>query len=263
MKITKKEDHYLLKNDEGEYHLSLEEFNSLGEKKAIELAREEIKKKLDFRIYPYATINFSQASNLGFCEFGIEDFCQSLSLDLEDTYSIKDLNKGLTIGILKRYTTECLKLFGSNTLKYLGGVKEVLSEDTIDLVLREEFIPEKTLHTLSVKFAKSSLHLFESQYPKDRRPREAIEAKEAFIKGDITKEQLVAARSAAYSAYSAAHSAAYSAHSAAYSAAYSADSAARSAYSADSAARSAGLVAHSAARKEQIKIILKCIKEDI
>ena len=102
--------------------------------------------------------------------------------------------------------------------------------------------------SLAVFAARLCLDNFERAYPNDKRPREAIEAAERFIKYPTRSNKEAAesaARSAAWSAarsaaWSAARSAAWSAESAAWSAAWSAESAARSAaWSAESAARSA------------------------
>jgi len=258
MKITKTKKHVLLRNNKGEYHLSHEEFNSLGEDKSIELAEKEINKKTNSS-FSGETINFKQASALGFCSYGIKDFAEMLEIDVEGEYTIQELNEKLTIDALKEYPDECIKLFGKNTLKYLGGVEGILDEETVSLVLRKEFISEKTLHILSVKFAYSCLDNFEKEYPEDKRPRQAIEAKEAWILGNINDEQLHASSSAAHSAtYSAAvhaaHSAArYAGSSAARSAASSAASSA--AYSAASSASYSD--AYYAARKGQVQMILE------
>ena len=243
MKAIKKEDHVLFKNEHGEYHMMLSKYNELGDK-AQEYAEKEIEKKTK-SVFTGETINFKQARALGFCEYGIEDFCSKLNLGTDGEYKITDLNKRLTLEVLTEYPDECVKLFGKDTLKYLGGVKEVLNENTISLVLRPEFIDEVTLHKLSAKFARQSLANYEKQCPNDNRGRKAIEAKEAWIRGDITDEQLSAARSAARSAESAAWSA------------RSAESAAWSARSASWSARSA---AWSAANKEQVEMILKEIE---
>ena len=94
---------------------------------------------------------------------------------------------------------------------------------------------------LSVYAAYLCLDNFEKVYPDDKRPRQAIEAAERYVKSPTKKNQIAAesarsaARSAAESARSAAWSAARSAESAARSAARSAESAAWSARSAESA----------------------------
>jgi hypothetical protein len=189
MKITKNETNYLLKNEKGEYHFSIEEYEKLGEKKAIEIAEKEIEKKLKSN-YSNSTINFQQARDLGFCEYGIKDFCNELKLDIDKEYKMDDLNKMLTMNILQKYPNECLKLFGKDCIKYLGTVKELINENNIDLFLREEFIPARTLHELSVKFAYSTLHHFEKEYPNDDRPRKAIETKEKWIKEKVRLGEL-------------------------------------------------------------------------
>lgn len=252
MKIIKKERYVLFKNSDGEYHMSHEQFLLIGEDAAKKFALKEIwLKKSSF--YSNKTITFKQARLLGFCEYGIKDFCKQLELDIDGTYSIEELNKKLTIEVIKFYPDECIKLFGKNTLKYLGGAEGVLNEDTIELLLRPEFIPEMVLHKLSVKFAYQCLDDFEREYPDDKRPRKAIEAKEAWIKGDITDKQLAFSASASAASYAA--SASYSAY-----AALSAYASALSAYA--SAAYSASYAASaSAARNKQVEIIRQALKE--
>jgi hypothetical protein len=180
LKITKNETNYLLKNDTGEYHFSIEDFEKLGREKAIEIATKEIEKKNN-NTYSNSTINFEQARELGFCEYGIKDFCNELNLDISKEYKLEDLNMALTMSVIEKYPDECLKLFGKNCIKYLGTVKELINENNISLFLREEFIPLRTLHELSVKFAYSTLHIFEESCPEDNRPRRAIEVKEEWI----------------------------------------------------------------------------------
>ncbi len=91
--------------------------------------------------------------------------------------------------------------------------------------------------------AKQSLHYFEKQYPRDKRPRQAILAALKWAKDPSEANRL-----AAGSAQSAVWSAESAAESAAWSAAWSAESAAWSAESASAAARSAAWSAESAAR---------------
>jgi hypothetical protein len=71
---------------------------------------------------------------------------------------------------------------------------------------------DKTLHEFAIWCAEQCLHEFEKKYPDDLRPRQAIEAKRKWLKGEISNEDLDAARSAASDAAgSAAGSAAWSA----------------------------------------------------
>ena len=102
------------------------------------------------------------------------------------------------------------------------------------------------LSLLGCDWAERCLENFEKEFPEDKRPRLAIQAKRDLIAGLIAEDDLDAAWSAAWSARSAARSAAWSAaesarsaRSAAESAAESAAWSARSARSARSAARSA------------------------
>lgn len=189
MKITKNQTNYLLKNDKGEYHLSIEEFEKLGKEKAIELASKEIDKKVN-STYQTKTINFEQARELGFCEYGIKDFCERLNLDINKDYKLEDLNKALTMEVIQEYPDECIKLFGKDCIKYLGTPKELINEDNISLFLREEFISKRNLHKLAVKFAYSTLHHFENEYPDDKRPRIAIETKKRWIEEKIKLGEL-------------------------------------------------------------------------
>jgi len=256
VKVVKNSDHVLFSTTNGEYHMTLQEFTERGESNAKEYALAEIEKKSKAGQYSDSTINFTQARKLGFCEYGIEDFCNKLGLNKDKTYKIADLNKALTLEVLKEYPNECIKLFGKDTLKYLGGVKGILSKDTINIVLRPEFIEEKKLHELSVKFAYDCLNNFEKEYPNDDRPRKAIEAKQRWLEGKATDKELEVtrdeARSAARSAYwSTARSAYSAAESAAYSAAWSA---------AESAIRSAAESAiRSVTRERQVKMILEVL----
>ena len=95
----------------------------------------------------------------------------------------------------------------SGTPLELLELNNVPVTDKFWLLLREEFIPENDLHELACKFAESVLHLFEKEYPNDLRLRKAIEAKRKFIKGEISKDELAAARAAARAAWDAASAA--------------------------------------------------------
>lgn len=110
----------------------------------------------------------------------------------------------------------------------------------------------------SIYAARLVLDNFEKKYPDDKRPREAIEAAEKYVKTPTTKN-----KNAARSAWSArsAESAAWSAANAARSAASSAANAARSAWIAANAARSAARSAWSAIYKKLDKWMLNHVKE--
>ena len=130
-------------------------------------------------------------------------------------------------------------------LDKFGGVKEFVSNnrtmDCLTFVLNN-CIEDMDKHRLSCVFALSCINNFEKEYPEDKRPREAIEAKLLWIDGKISIDELSAAESAARSAARSAESAA---RSAARSAAWSAESAESAA---ESAAWSAAWSARSAAR---------------
>jgi len=205
MKHKINKDHVLFTSPDGEYHLSLDEYKKLGHEKAEELAKSEIEKKANLDIYRGKTINFAQARELGFCEYGIEDFCNKLEIDKEGTYKITDLLELLSVEAFKSYPSECMKLFGKSRLmnKY-GGVKKFLSDNkeewAFNLVVENKFLDDKSLHLLACDIAYDCLDNFEKVYPDDDRPRKAIEAKQKWLRGEITDEEVELARSAAYSA---------------------------------------------------------------
>ena len=112
--------------------------------------------------------------------------------------------------------------------------------------------PSKHLSVyIAVAFAEEVLHLFEERYPKDLRPREAIEAAKRYLDNPSAAKAYAAASSAAYAA-SAASSAA-SATNAAYAAYYAANVVASATYYADAAtyAASADAAASASAANEE------------
>ena len=270
MEIIKTKEHVLLKNDQGEYHLSHDKFKELGEKEAIIFAEKEITKKLKSS-YSDIDIDFKRAKSLGFCEFGIKDFCSKLNLNIDETYKISYLQNVLNVETLLNYTNECQKLFGKNLLDKFGGPIKFLednrTESCLSFILNNNYISKKELGLLGCNFAESVLNNFEKEYPDDDRPRKAIEAKRLFIEGKIDNAAWYAANGAAWdAANSAANSATSSAarsatSSAANSAAwYAANSAARSA-TWDAVNSAAWDAARSAEIEKQIKMTLIVLKE--
>ena len=86
--------------------------------------------------------------------------------------------------------SECLKSNGiDDVLWMLSKINNELSE-----------VQHNDLHLLACDYAESVLHLFENDYPKDKRPRLAIQAKRDFVAGMITPEELDAVRAAAWAA---------------------------------------------------------------
>jgi len=80
-------------------------------------------------------------------------------------------------------------------------------------------LTEQEQRLIAADFAEHVLPLFEAKHPDDERPRKAIDAARAFVRGEITKEQLdaawAAARAAAGAAADAARAAAWAAADAA------------------------------------------------
>jgi hypothetical protein len=130
------------------------------------------------------------------------------------------------------------------------------------LVSRVAF-SDRVLREWAADCAEHSLPIFEQRYPDDKRPRQAIEAARAYMRGEISLEALQAARNearkaadadayaadatvyAAYAAYAYADAAAYAAY-----AAYAADAAARKQERAWQARRLAELLGLSAGPAE-------------
>ena len=134
---------------------------------------------------------------------------------------------------------------------------------------------------LSVLFAERALPKFEREYPKDKRPRKALEAARAWLKNPTEKNRKAAAAAdAAAAAYAAADvaaadvaaayaaaAAAYAADAAAYAAAYAADAAAYAAAyaaAADAAADAAvrAVAAADDEREKQKQDLLDLLEED-
>jgi hypothetical protein len=136
------------------------------------------------------------------------------------------------------------------------------------LIRKVETWNDKTLRLYAADCAERVLGLYEKQYPKDDRPRKAIQAARDFANGLITKDAAYAASNAAYAASNAAYaaaanaaanaaaaaayaasSAAYAASNAAYAAAANAANAANAAaaYAADAAAANAAAASNAAA----------------
>ena len=76
-------------------------------------------------------------------------------------------------------------------------LEQVPSSDRLWAVLREDFIEAEILHEFACRCAEKALTLVDNP---DQRSIDAIAAKRAWMRGEITDEQLDAARSAARSA---------------------------------------------------------------
>ena len=129
----------------------------------------------------------------------------------------------------------------------------------------------KEISYLCADMAQSVLHIYEKEYPDDKRPRDCIQAVRDFADGKINKQELVEKRKA-YAAAAAAYAAAFFATSAAafatYAAAVAADAAADATYAADAAdvsdasasvaaSAATAATARAAEHKKQIQLIKK------
>ena len=148
--------------------------------------------------------------------------------------------------------------FKSNELNYvLKRLVKLNKFNYANWLVIQQFTKEQCIK-YAIFAAKKVLHIYEEKYPKDKRPRLAIEAAERYLK-DPSKENAIAAdaaaraaaRAAAYAAVrAAAANAAYAAAAAnaAYAAAYAA-------YAANAAAAYAANAAYAAAAAMKEKII--------
>ncbi len=142
----------------------------------------------------------------------------------------------------------------SGTVIDILKMKDVSAKDRLWVAVRHQLLTDRQIHLYGLGCARLS-----EKYSTDPRVKECNDTVELYLAGKATKEQLSAARSAAWSAESAAWSAA---RSAARSAAWSAESAAESAESAAwSAARSAAWSAESAAEQQQCELLISIIED--
>ena len=123
---------------------------------------------------------------------------------------------------------------------------DISAEDRIWALLHNEFLTDKQMHLLACDFAEAVVHLCGD----DPRPQAAIDAKRAWLRGEIGDAELDASRDAMDAAMAAAWDAA---RDAAMAAAWDAARAASMA-----AARAA---AWAASRDEQLALLLKYIEQ--
>ena len=99
----------------------------------------------------------------------------------------------------KEYTRELVTaLFaGRDTLsaRDIAGL-DIPSEDKLWSMLRNEFLTDNQMHVLACDFAERVVHLCGA----DPHPQAAIDAKRAWVRGEITGDELAAARAAAWAA---------------------------------------------------------------
>ena len=85
------------------------------------------------------------------------------------------------------------KLVGKANAMDILRLRRVSVEDRLWAVLREEFIPAAILHEFACRCAEKALELVPNPDP---RSVEAIEAKRKWLRGEITDDELAAARDA-------------------------------------------------------------------
>ena len=132
----------------------------------------------------------------------------------------------------------CVEHYGDRefTTRQFMGLKHVVQSDKLWVAFR--LMPKENIALAAADIAESVLHLYESEYPNDDRPRKAIEAARS---GDAEKaiaDADAAAKVAYANAVNAVNAAAAyaAADAAAYAAAYATAASAAAAYAADEAA---------------------------
>ena len=177
---------------------------------------------------------------------------------------------------MKTVTPEQFKEFGPCWLKTAAGRKRyarvaamrdewsaldvlaldgVSNKDKLWAVLREEFIDAPVLHEYACRCAEYALTFVREP---DSRSIAAIEAKRKWLRGEVSNDDLTAARDAAWAAADAARAAAWGAAWAAWAAWAAAQIAAADA--ADAAARAAAWAAD-AAREHEVKLLKELLRE--
>ena len=143
----------------------------------------------------------------------------------------------------------------------------VSNEDKLWAVLREEFIDAPVLHEYACRCAEYALTFVREP---DSRSIAAIEAKRKWLRGEISNDDLTAARAAADAAWAAACDAANAAaraaacdaaNAAARAAAWAAADAADAAWAAADAAWAAADAAWAAAREHEVKLLKELLRE--
>jgi len=104
----------------------------------------------------------------------------------------------------------CPHYSGARVKQLFAGRERLTAEDIAALkipapdrfwaLLHHEFLTDEQMHLLACNIAEDVLPIFEQEYPNDDRPRRAIEAKRAWLRGEISDDDLDAIRNAAYAA---------------------------------------------------------------
>jgi hypothetical protein len=153
--------------------------------------------------------------------------------------------------------SEHLKEDWKGTVDDILELEHVPIKDRFWVVLREECLPGGLLSEFACRCAENVLHLFEKEYPDKKGPRKAIEARRAYMRGEISLDELNKARDAAYDATSLYAAYAYYAASASACAA----TASASPYAAPYAAIAAYTNSREKEREKQLTILKELIHE--
>ena len=181
---------------------------------------------------------------------------------------------------MKTVTPEQFKEFGPCWLKTAAGRKRyarvaamrdewnaldvlaldgVSNEDKLWAVLREEFIDAPVLHEYACRCAEYALTFVREP---DSRSIAAIEAKRKWLRGEISNDDLTAARAAAWdAARAAARAAAWAATAARAAAARAAAAWAANAAAWAAAAWAANAAANAAAWEHEVKLLKELLRE--
>ena len=130
-------------------------------------------------------------------------------IEWEHCYSAEDFER-VTDVIFAKSASVSVREFLELDLKIFNN-----PEDLFWVILRTELVPEKLLHEVAIYCAEKVLPLFETEYPGDMRPRDAIETKKRWLRGEASDAEFEAAREAAWDAARAAARAAEAAAEAA------------------------------------------------
>lgn len=142
---------------------------------------------------------------------------------------------------------------------------DIPDKDKIWLFCNPLFIDKSQAVEFTIFCAEQCLHIFESKYPADNRPRKAIESAKVYLE-DLSEENKKCCAEAASAAYASAIYASATYASAAYASAASATCAsaiyvsATDAYASAASAASATYASAAATYSEQLNFLVKLIK---
>ncbi len=115
-------------------------------------------------------------------------------IEWEHCYSAEDFER-VTDVIFAKSASVSVREFLELDLKIFNN-----PEDLFWVILRTELVPEKLLHEVAIYCAEKVLPLFETEYPGDMRPRDAIETMKRRLRGEASDAEFAEAREAAWDA---------------------------------------------------------------